>query len=131
MPMLYDYHTVVPMPLARMTGQFTRYGDVTPLLQLDDDQLCLVGPGDEARVEFNAKPVPPLPEGWTRGFVLRAVGYCKDSDLFTATGDTVGPLPWRGMTVYPFGPEGQRPEDPAYLEYLHTYQTRTVGLGRR
>ena len=130
MPMLYDYDTVVPMPLARMTGQLTRYGDVVSLLERDDDHLCLVGPGDEARVEFDAKKAPPLPDGWTRGFVLRAVGYCKDADLFTETGDSVGPLPWRGMTAYPFGLEGQRPADPATV-VTSPYQTRAVGTGRR
>jgi tetratricopeptide (TPR) repeat protein len=129
MPMLYDYDTVVPMPLTRMSGHLTRYGDVTPLLRSDDDQLCLVGPGDEVRVEFDSKPAPSLPAGWTRSYVLRAVGYCKDADLFTATGDTVEPLPWRGMSSYPFGPEGQRPMDPAYEEYLRKYQTRSAGNG--
>jgi hypothetical protein len=131
MPLLYDYETVVPMPLGRMSGQLTRYGEVASLLQRDDDQLALVGPGDEVRVEFDAKQVPALPAGWTRCYVLRAVGYCKDADLFTAAGDTVGPLPWRGMTSYPFGPEGQRPEDSAYRAYLREYQTRhVVGGGR-
>ncbi len=130
MPMLYDYDTVVPMPLTRMSGPLTRYGDVAPLLRADDDQLCLVGPGDEVRVEFDGKPAPSLPADWTRAYVLRVAGYCKDADLFTATGDTVGPLPWRGMSSYPFGPEGQRPLDPAYRKYLRTYQTRPAGSGK-
>ena len=97
------------------------------MLRADDDHLCLVGPGDEVRVEFDARSVPPLPEGWTRSYALRAVGYCKDADPFTAASDTVGPLPWRGMGPYPFGPEGARPEDPAYRAYLRVYQTRQVG----
>jgi tetratricopeptide (TPR) repeat protein len=130
MPMLYDYDTVVPMPLTRMSGDLTRYGEVAPLLQADDDQLCLVGPGDEVRVDFDGKSVPSLAPGWTRGYVLRSVGYCKDADLFTATGDTVGPLPWRGMKSYPFGREGQRPEDAAYRAYLREYQTRPAGNAR-
>ena len=71
--------------------------------------------------------MPPLPEGWTRSYVLRSFGYCKDADPFTAATDTVGPLPWRGMGPYPFGPEGERPRDAAYDAYLKEYQTRTVG----
>jgi hypothetical protein len=126
MPLLYDYATIVPMPLARMSGQLTRYGDVTSLLERDDDQLALIGSGDEVRVDFDGGHVPALPPGWTRSYVLRAVGYCKDADLATATGDTVGPLPWRGMAAYPFGPQGKRPEDPAYRAYLRAFQTRTV-----
>jgi hypothetical protein len=97
MPMLYDYDAVIPMPLARMSGRLTRYGDVATLLHADDDRLCCVGPGDEVRIEFDTRRLPNLPNGWTRGFVLRAVGYCKDADLFTATGDTVAPLPWKSM----------------------------------
>jgi hypothetical protein len=112
MPMLYDYDTIVPMPLGRMAGYLTRYGDVAPLLRTDDDQLCLVGPGDEARVEFDGKNALFLPVGWTRCYVLRVVGYCKDADLFTATGDTVGPLPWRGISSYRFGPAGRQGSEP-------------------
>ncbi len=129
MPMLYDYETALPMPLAQMSGMLTRYGNVAPLLSKDDDQLCLVGPGDEVRVEFDAGQAPALPAGWTRSYVLRAVGYCKDADLFTAASDTVGPLPWRGMTSYPFGPEGRHPEDRDYQAYLREYQIRPAGTG--
>ena len=40
----------------------------SPAAPDDDDQLCLVGPGDEVRLEFDARR-PPLP-GWTRSYVL-------------------------------------------------------------
>ena len=116
-----------PAPLARLEGRLTRFGDVAALLRTDDDQFCLVGPGDEARIEFDASRLPSLPEGWTRSYVLRSTGYCKDADPFTAASDTVGPLPWRGMGAYPFGPEGERPRDAAYEDYLKEYQTRAVG----
>ena len=53
-PMTYDYHYVDPAPLASLAGKLTRYGDVTELLTSDDDHLCLVGPGDEVRLEFDA-----------------------------------------------------------------------------
>jgi len=127
LPLMYDYDYVDPAPLAQLTGKFTRYGDVRALLQTDDDQFCLVAPGDEIQVGFDASKLPALPEGWTRSYVVRSIGYCKDADPFTAGSDTVGPLPWNGMPdVYPFGPEGDRPRDAAYDEYLRTYQTRDV-----
>ena len=94
------------------SGKLTRYGDVADLLRADDDRLCVVGPGDEVRLEFDAKGLPPLPEGWTRSYVLRSFGYCKDADPFTATSDTVEPLPWRGMPAFPFGSDVKRPADP-------------------
>jgi hypothetical protein len=127
LPLLYEYDFVDPAPLAHLRGNLTRYGDVAALLRGDDDQLCLIGPGDEALVEFDATAVPALPSGWTRAFVLRTTGYCKDADPFTAGSDTVGPLPWRGMPRhYPFGAAGERPLDAAYQQYLQTYQTRSV-----
>ncbi len=110
-PLLYDYDYVDPAPLARFSGKLTRYGDVAGLLQNDDDRLCLIGPGDEVRLEFDAASLPPLPEGWTRSYVLRSYGYCKDADPFTATSDTVGPLPWRdaGFPVRTRNQAAQRP----------------------
>jgi hypothetical protein len=126
-PMLYDYDHPDAAPLALMGGRLTRYGDVRPLLLDDDDRLCVVGPGDEARLEFDAKRLAPLPPGWTRAFELRAEGYCKDADPFTAGGDRVEPLPWRAMPPYPFAPGVRRPEDPGYRAYLDEYQTRPAG----
>jgi tetratricopeptide (TPR) repeat protein len=126
-PLLYDYDYVDPAPLARFSGKLTRYGDVARLLESDDDQLCLVGPGDEVRLEFSASDLPELPAGWTRSYVLRGYGYCKDADPFTAGSDTVGPLPWRGMPPFPFAHEVARPEDPAYASYLRAYHTRPAG----
>ena len=127
MPLLYDYDHVDPAPLALMGGRLTRQGDVRPLLVDDDDHLCLIGPGDEVRLEFDAQGLPDLPAGWTRGYVLQAVGYCKDADPFTAGSDQVDPLPWKGMPTYPFPANVRRPTDPAYRAYLGDYQTRPAG----
>ena len=126
-PLIYDYDYVDPAPLAWLSGKLTKYGDVARLLRTDDDQFCVVGPGDEARLEFDATSLPPVPAGWTRSYVLRAVGYCKDADPFTATSDTVEPLPWRGMPAFPFAPGVVRPADAAYEAYLREYQTRPAG----
>jgi hypothetical protein len=128
-PLIYDYDYVDPAPLARFAGKLTRFGDVAPLLRSDDDRLCLVGPGDEVRTEFDATALPPLPPGWTRSYVLRSFGYCKDADPFTAASDTVGPLPWRGMPLFPFGNDVRRPCDSEYVSYLREYQTRPAGGG--
>jgi hypothetical protein len=126
-PLLYDYDRLEPVEPARMMGSLTRYGAVAGLLEHDDDRFCVIGPGDEIQLEFDAQQAPALPPGWTRSFVLRAVGYCKDADPFTATSDDVGPLPWRAMPAFPFGPEGQRRRDAAYLEYLRESLARPAG----
>ena len=126
-PALPDYEHVDPMPLARLRGDLTRHGDVARLLQTDDDQLCVMGPGDEVQLEFDGSNLPPLEPGWSRSFVFRSVAYCKDADPFTATSDTIGPLPWRGMKSFPFPSGGDRPLDPAYSAYLQNDQTRPAG----
>jgi hypothetical protein len=128
-PLIYDYDYIDPAPLARLTGKLTRYGDVARLLNGDDDLLCVVGPGDEVRLEFEASGLPPLPLGWTRSYVLRAYGYCKDADPFTAASDSVEPLPWREMPSFPFGPDVKRPLDAAFDSYLREFQTRPAGGG--
>ncbi len=124
LPLLYDYDYVDPVPLAQLSGYLTRYGDVRGLLNTDDDHFCVVGPGDEIRIEFDAQSLPPLRHGFERSYVLRTFGYCKDADPYTATSDSVGPLPYRGMPDYPFGPKHERTQDDAYRRYLETYQTR-------
>jgi tetratricopeptide (TPR) repeat protein len=129
-PLVYDYDHVDPAPLARFSGKLTRYGEVASLLQADDDQLCLIGPGDEVQLEFDATRLDPLPTGWTRSYVLRSFGYCKDADPFTATSDTVEPLPWRGMPPFPFGAETRHPADPAYESHLREFLTRPAGGGK-
>ncbi len=104
-PLLYDYDHTDPAPLASMAGRLTPHGDVQSLLLADDDRFCLVGPGEEVRLEFSAGNLPDLPAGWSRSYVLKAVGYCKDADPFTATSDRIEPLPWRTMPAFPFSKE--------------------------
>ena len=62
-PLIYDYDYVDPAPLASFAGKLTRHGDVARLLRADDDRLCLVGPGDEVQIEFQAADLPPLAAG--------------------------------------------------------------------
>jgi hypothetical protein len=54
--------------------------------------LAIFGPGEEIHLNFSA-PTEPPPKGWTRPFILKVVGWCKDTDLYTTHGDTVMPLP--------------------------------------
>jgi tetratricopeptide (TPR) repeat protein len=108
-------------------GAFTRYGDVLPLLGAVDDQYVVFGPGDDITLQFDAAAAPPLPPGWTRDFVLYTESWMKDADLNTADGGTVGPLPFHGMSRYPYGAEAAFPTDPAHRRYLETYNTRVVG----
>ncbi len=125
-PTLYDYDRIDAFHVTRLSGRLTRLGDVTELLRQADDRFVLFGPGDEVTVHFDAQALPDLPPGWKRSFVLRTWGYCKDAGPFTATGETVEPLPFRGMSRYPYDPEERYP----HAADLAHYHTRQVGPHR-
>ena len=118
-PVGYNYQRLDAVPVSRWHGRLTKLGDVTELLAAIDDRVAICGPGDEVTLRFDAKGLPPLPAGWTRRFVLRTWGWCKDAAPFTATGSQIGPLPFRGMKQYPPGPEEKYPH-PGDLPTWHT-----------
>jgi len=126
-PHLFDYEKVVKEQQWRdLAGDYTRYGDVTPLLQKPDDMYVIMNAGDEMTVEFDAAQLPPLQEGWVRDFVLFSDGWVKDGDINTLFSQTVEPLPFHGMSSYPY-PEGENyPNAPEHLRYRLEYNTRRV-----
>jgi hypothetical protein len=127
-PHWFDYSEVSKEPLWRdLTGNYTRFGDVLPLLLESDDMYVIKNAGDETTIEFDAASLPELPEGWTRDFLVHSVGWVKDGDLNTAHGQTVEPLPFHGMSTYPYGPGEAYPSDPEHLKYRREYNTRVVG----
>jgi hypothetical protein len=113
-------------PWRPITGAFTRFGDVLPLLRSPDDMYVVMGPGDEATIEFDASSAASLPPGWKRDFLLYTDGWIKDSDLNTAFGTTVEPLPFHGVRSYPFEPGEAYPTDGQHQRYLREYDTRVV-----
>src|SRR5439155_27323999 len=121
LPTVYDYDRLEAVPAIRPAGRVTAFGDVTELLHAADDRFVIFGPGDELTVSFDAEKLPALPPGWKRSFVLRTWGYCKDSGPFTATAETVEPLPFRGMSRYPYGPGERYPTDALHQGYLRRY----------
>ena len=126
-PHLFDYEEVSTAPRwLDLEGRYTRFGDVLPLLQETDDQYVIMNAGDEMALSFDASATPPLPEGWTRSFILYSNGWLKDGDLNTAHGNTVEPLPFVGMSAYPYSEEEAYPMTPANHQYHNTYNTRIV-----
>jgi hypothetical protein len=118
---LYDEVSTAPR-WPPMRGKFTRYGDVRPLLLDTDDQLVVLGSGDEMALRF-AVPDEPIRPGWRRDFLLYSVGWDKDANLNTLHGQDVEPLPYVGMERYPY-PLGGEPGGPQFQRYLDEYQTR-------
>ncbi len=127
-PHWFDYNEVTTGQKWRdLTGKYTRYGDVTELLQLADNMYIIANAGDETTISFNASTLPKLHKGWKRDFLIYSVGWVKDGDLNTALGQTVEPLPFHGMRQYPYGPDEHYPTTKQHQEYQRRYNTREVG----
>jgi hypothetical protein len=82
--------------------------------------------GDEIALSFDASRLPKLREGWTRTFLLYAFGYSKEMDPNSASPNRVEPLPFRGMSGYPYPDSERYPLTPERQKYLETYNTRVV-----
>jgi len=122
-PQKYDYQRVSKgAKWPPMLGAFTRYGDVLELLTQSDDQMAVLGSGDELVLHFGEQA--PVPEGYVRDFFLHCVGYDKDADLNTLDGQDSEPLPFAAMRNYPPRAEDAWPDSEAYRTYLEKYQTR-------
>jgi hypothetical protein len=105
-------------------GMYTRYGGVRELIAQVDDRLTLMGSGDELLLRFNARSLPAPPVGWKRDFLLKVDGWAKDRDPNTAFGSTVEPLPFHGMSRYPYPPTEHFPDDSMHQKYRTEYNTR-------
>ena len=97
----YDYARRDPLWDCRhQAGFYTEFGPCLDLVAATDDAVAIFGPGEEVRLRFDPA-VAETPAGWTRRLVLETDGWCKDMDLFTGNGETVGPLPARGEAPDP------------------------------
>ena len=123
----YDYEQVAfTSPWKVMTGRYTREGDVLELLRKSDDMFVISRPGDVISLSFDANALPALPRGWSRTFLLYADGFSKEMDINSASPDQVGPLPFHGMSKYPYTWPERYPLTEARRRYLEKYNTRVV-----
>jgi hypothetical protein len=107
------------------TGNFTRYGDVTELLQSADDKFVIMRQGDEISILFSAD-LPPVPEGMERDYFLFASVWFKVGGL-PYVQFTVDPLPFHAMSCFPYDTETESyPYDAEHLLYLSEYNTRII-----
>ena len=126
-PFGYDYEQVsFTSPWKVMTGRYTREGDVLGLLLKSDDMFVISRPGDVISLSFDANVLPALPRGWSRTFLLYADGFSKEMDINSASPDQVGPLPFHGMSKYPYTWPESYPLTEARRRYLEMYNTRVV-----
>ncbi len=117
-PESFDYARVEPVSMWNPTpGLYTRYGDVRPLIAALDDRLVIMGSGDELKLLFPAGHLAVLPAGWKRDFLLFVDGWAKDGDANTAYSQSVQPLPFHGMSQYPYPGREQFPDSGVQRQY--------------
>jgi hypothetical protein len=106
------------------TGAFTRYGNVTALLQSADNQMVIGREGDSVSIQFPAD-LPPVPKGWVRDYFIIASCWFKGEGL-PYVPFTVNPIPFQEMTSFPYPSNETYPYNAANIAYLQTYNTRII-----
>jgi tetratricopeptide (TPR) repeat protein len=124
-PEYFDYQNPTTTSYWNPTpGLYTRYGDTTELTESVDDRLVVMGSGDMLSLRFDGATLPKLPQGWRRDYLLRVEGWAKDRDANTAFSQSVLPLPFHGMSRYPYPAGEHYPDDALHREYVKKYLTR-------
>ncbi len=126
-PNIYDYNNIdTAVAWKLLAGEYTRYGEVAELLKARDDIFAIMGRGEEITLRFAADAFAPLKEGMKRSFILKTDAFCKDMDLYTAYPDTVEPLPFHGMSAYPYKEDEAYPDTEKIRAYRRKYNTRKI-----
>jgi hypothetical protein len=102
-PFAYEYaNSSWTAPWKVAPGRYTRTGDVRELLAEVDDLFVVSKPGDDVALSFDARALPPLAPGMARTYLLYSDGFSKEMDINSSSPDVVLPLPYHGMTEYPY-----------------------------
>ena len=121
----FEWDRLSPMPRWNQhPGLYTRLGEVVELLGAVDDRFAILGAGDALTVRFDAEGLPPLPAGWSRDYLVFFDGWAKDRDPNTEEALFVEPLPFHGMSGYPYGPDEAFPDDELHRRWRARWNTR-------
>ena len=114
----YNYeHISQTGPFTRSRGNYTRYGEVAPLLMSVDESFVIFGSGEDIDVEFATAGLPPLAKGWTRDYFFYANGFVKDMDFYEGSPFTVADMPFHGMSTYPYPASEHYPLNDKRVQY--------------
>jgi len=120
----YEPHSELSYWNPTPNGKYTRYGTVLKLVENVDDQFVIMGAGDELRLQFNAAGLPPIAKRFRRDYLLKVDGWAKDRDANTAFSQSTDPLPFHGMSSYPYPANEHYPDTPETRMYRTMYNTR-------
>ena len=114
--------------LSNSSGAFTRYGDVTSLLQKADEMFVIGRQGDQIQLRFPTDNLTAPAAGMERDYFLVTACFFKDEPGAWGYGFnfSVNPLPFRGMSGYPYPDTESYPYDDAHLAYLEEYNTLEI-----
>ena len=124
-PEMFDWDVLARVPRWNQhPGDYTRLGDVLPLLGEVDDRFVIMGTGDALTLKFDASNVPPLAEGMRRDYLVFLDGWAKDRDPNTIEALNVEPLPFHGMSAYPYSADEAFPDTPEHRAWRAEWNTR-------
>jgi hypothetical protein len=127
---IYPYATLYQefVSPSRASGNFTRYGDVTPLLLSYNDEFVIGRQGDSVRLQFPVGDLRPSEEGMERTFFLFVACWFKDENGNWGYGFdfTADPLPFKDMSGFPYPLDKESYPYELHWAYLTTYNTRVV-----
>ncbi|MCK6445027.1 MAG: hypothetical protein L6Q99_01420 [Planctomycetes bacterium] len=107
-------------------GLYTKYGECLPLVTRIDDRFVILASGDALTVRFDARALPPPKPGFVRDYFLFLDGWAKDRDPNTVEALFVEPLPFHGMSGYPYGPNERFPDDAEHRVWRKEWNTRSA-----
>ncbi len=108
------------------SGAFTRYGDVSALVQNADDMYVIGRQGDQVNLLFPTANLTAPADGMVRDYFIYVSCWFKDPPGAWGYGFnfTVDSLPFMGMSGYPYPSNESYPYDAAHLAYIQEYNTR-------
>ncbi|MBF0500674.1 MAG: hypothetical protein HQM09_11120 [Candidatus Riflebacteria bacterium] len=102
-------------------GDYTKFGDVTSLLNKTDDKLVIFGGGDEVTATFGK--TSPQPEGTSRRYMIYGFGYYRATANIDVA-HKIEPLPFASMSNYPYTAPETYPMDAEHVQYRQEFNTR-------
>ncbi len=124
-PEMFEFERLAPRPRWNQhPGLYTRYGACQELLTSVDDRYAILGAGDALTLRFDGKALPPVKEGWRRDWLVYLDGWAKDRDPNTTLAETVEPLPFHGMSGYPYRNDEQFPDTEVHRRWKAEWNTR-------
>jgi hypothetical protein len=122
-----NFHQEFSSPSSAL-GDFTRYGDVSQLILEGDDMFVIGMQGDQVSLHFPTADLPSLEDGFERDFFMFVACWFKDPPGNWGYGFdfTVDPLPFLGMSGFPYPDSESYPYDDEHLQFLQDYNTRVI-----